>query len=227
MPCGNNSSNEDEIDMRTSDLVRSKFFRGADLKGQPSMIMTISTVTEELMGRPGGKMEPKYFIWFHEDSRGLQCNKSRVAVLEHAYGPETDYWTDKKVRLSYDPTVMMAGQVVGGVKLTTPAGIVWDPSRNPHAAAWGDAPAPQGAQGGPSPPKPVLNRETGLWELPAQVVAAPVPVLNQATGQWELPAQKHVPPKTMGQRINEGHPPGAGTVNTATGEVDFDDEIPF
>jgi hypothetical protein len=148
-------------------------------------------------------------------------------VLEHAYGPETDYWTDKKVRLSYDPTVLMAGQMVGGLKLTTPAGIVWDPSRNPHAAAWGDAPAPQGAQGGPSPPKPVLNRETGLWELPAQAPAAPVPVLNQATGQWELPAQKHVPPKTMGQRINEGHPPGAGTVNTATGEVDFDDEIRF
>lgn len=238
--------------MRTSDLIRSKFFRGADLKGRPPLIMTISTVTEELMGRPGGKMEPKYFLWFHEDPRGLQCNKSRVAVLELAYGPETDYWTGKRIRMSYDPTVMMAGELVGGIKVSTPAGIIWDPAQNPHAASWGDAPVGTPAAGADQPPKAVFNPQTGQWVLPPQRLPAPgagqppQPVKNPVTGLWELPPQKHVPPKTIGQRVAEGNPRGAGgtadrdwggpgggeSVDTSSGEIltgneEFDDDIPF
>lgn len=232
--------------MRTSNLVKSKFWRGADLKGQPAVILTISDVTEELMSRGGGKVEPKCFLWFNENLKGLQLNKSRVAILEHAYGPETDYWTGKKVRLSYDPTVMMAGAVVGGVKIATPAGVVYDESANPHAAAWGEAPQGAAPGAGAKPPQPVLNPATGLWELPAQRPAPqaqpPVPVLNPATGLWELPAQKHVPPPTISQRIAAGAPQHAassdegwtdaakGTVDASTGEIlqpEFDDDIPF
>jgi hypothetical protein len=231
--------------MRTSNLVKSKFWRGADLKGQPAVVLTIADVTEELMSRGGGKVEPKCFLWFNENLKGLQLNKSRVAILELAYGPETDFWTGKRVRLSYDPTVMMAGVPVGGVKISTPAGIVYDEAQNPNAGAWGEAPPGAPIPTGAKAPVPVLNPATGVWELPAQKPPAqaarpPTPVLNPATGQWELPPQKHVPPPTISQRIAAGHPAPAtdegwsdaakGTVDASTGEIlppEFDDDIPF
>ncbi len=218
--------------MRTSDMIKSKFIRGKDLQGKPAMVLTIADVTEEITGGRGGRSsEVKCVLWFMEDHRGLSINKARVAALEYAYGPESDMWTGKRVKLSYDPTITFGDKAVGGVKLQTSPGVVYNPAQNPHDASWG-GPAPGAAPGGAaSPPVPVLNPATGQWELPAQRPAAPappVPVLNPATGQWELPAQKHVPPPTISQRVAAGQP-SRETIDTATGEVvpEFDDEIPF
>lgn len=225
--------------MRTSEMVKSKFFRGKDLTGQPAMVLTIADVSEELMDR--SKHEVKAVLWFNETLKGLRLNATSVAVLEAAYGPDSDLWNGKRVRLSFDPNVMFGGQRVGGVTVQTPAGAVYSPGPAISGAAWGDAPAaPAGA------PVPVLNQATGEWELPPQTAAPaaqqpPTPVLNPNTGQWELPAQKHVPPLTLGQRVARDHPP-AETFDKTTGEVyensqplpqrgnpnaDFNDDIPF
>jgi hypothetical protein len=227
--------------MRTADMVKSKFWRGKDLKGAPAVVLTIAEVTEELMGR-GTRQDVKAILWFNETLKGLRLNSTNVAVLEEAYGPDSDLWRGGRVRLSFDPTVMFGGERVGGVKVQTPAGIHYQAQAN--QGAWG---APQPAPASPAaPPVPVLNPQTGQWELPPQrppatASAPPVPVLNPATGQWELPKAPHVPPATISQRVAAGHPPvdegwaTAATVDTATGEVlrapaateDFNDEIPF
>lgn len=205
--------------MRTSDMVKSKFFRAADLRGRPPIKLTIADVTEELIGR-GTRQETKCFLWFQEDLKGLQLNKSRVAVLELAFGPDSVLWTGKRVRLSFDPTVVFGGQAVGGVKLETPPGIVFDASQM-NAGAWGDAPASVPGR----PPAPVWDEKRQMWITPNPPVATPPsrpppPVWNEATQSWETvnpgtgeiaqggqpPNHQQGPPPTISQRVNAQHP---------------------
>ena len=115
--------------MRTSEMIKSKFWRAGDLQGQAPVVVTIAHVTEELMGRPGGRQDAKCFLWFQEHVKGLQLNKTRVRTLEAAFGPDSELWTGKRVRLSFDPTVEFGGRAVGGVRLQTPPGVVYSPPR--------------------------------------------------------------------------------------------------
>jgi hypothetical protein len=180
--------------LRTSDMIKSKFWRAADVQGKPPMTLTIADVTEELMGR-GGRQETKCFLWFVENLKGLQLNKTRVRTLEAAFGPDSEGWVGKRVRLTFDPTVEFGGRSVGGVGLQTPPGVIYSPSANGHAG-WGDAPAQVPGR----PPAPVWDEKRQVWVTPQPVAAAaqpprpPAPVWNEATGQWE-------------------------TVNPATGEI--------
>lgn len=236
--------------MRTADMVKSKFWRATDLRGVPPKVLTISDVTEELMGGGNRKPEVKCFLWFHEHVKGLQLNKTRVAILEAAYGPDSDQWSGKRVRLSFDPTVMMAGQAVGGVRLQTPPGAVYTPSAG-AAAGWGQPPQAQAPPGAPPPP----FWDGAKWvfpQAPPPAAAAPAipppPVFNAATGQWEVvnpatgeigapgppAAPVHQRPPTISERVNAGHPPpndgGWGQLPpqpAPPSDPDFDDDIPF
>jgi hypothetical protein len=240
--------------MRTADMVKSKYWRGRDLEGQRPMILTIAHVTEEIMGRGAHGQDVKCFLWFQEHLKGLQLNKSRVLILEMAYGPDSELWIGKRVKLSYDPTVMFGDKPVGGVRLETPAGVVY--RANGAAGAWGDAPLPPGA-----PPPPVWDANRQQWILPTPPPAAapppnrpPPPVWNAATQKWEFvdaqtgeingaagsvassiaqPAQHQRPP-TISERVNAGHPApsddGWGGQPPPTGQQhapEFDDDIPF
>ena len=221
--------------MRTADLIKSKFIRGKDLEGKPPLTLTIADVTEELVGR-GGRQEIKCVLWFNEDHRGLSINKTRVLILEAAYGPETDLWIGKRVRLYFDATVEMGGRRVGGVGVLTPPGVIYQ--AQPAAASWG-APAQQAGPPGATPPP---QWDGTKWVFPQP---PPPPVWNAATGQWDVvnpstgeiaPAPpKHVPPPTISERVNQGHPPAsdggwghlAPQALPAGGVPDFDDDIPF
>jgi hypothetical protein len=227
--------------MRTAVMVTSKHWRGADLKGVPPVVLSISDVTEELFTR-NGKPETICFLWFQEHLKGLKLNATRVAVLELAYGPESDLWVGKRVRLSYDPTVKMAGQLVGGVKLQTPPGVVYTgPAVLP---GWGTPAAPPGA-----PPPPVWNGREWVTQLPTPSAlppgVPPPPVWNAATGQWDVvnPATGEVAPPaaapayqrpaTISERVNGSHPPVQDNwgplppQNQGQGQPEFDDDIPF
>lgn len=222
--------------MRTADMIKSKYWRGKDLEGQPPVVLTISDVSEELMGR-GGHQDVKCFMWFREHNKGLQLNKTRVAVLEAAYGPDSVLWVGRRVRLSYDPSVEFGGKLVGGVRVETQAGVVYKPSPLVSGAVWGDAPkAPPGA-----PPPPVWDEKRQMWITPAPPVAAapsrpPPPVWNEATKQWEtvdtrtgeIAAPAHRPPPTISERVAAGsdRDQGWGDVAPAATE-DFNDDIPF
>jgi hypothetical protein len=207
--------------MRTADVVKSKYIRGKDLKGKPPMTLTIADVTEEIMGR-GSRQETKCILWFNEDLRGISLNSSRVAILESAYGPETDLWSGKKVRLYFDPAVKFGGEMVGGVGLRTPPGIVY---AGPAAASggWGGEAAPLAPVG--APPPPVWDAQAQVWvtrQPPAPAPRSepprpPAPVWNAATQQWEvvnpgtgeIAPPVHQRPQTISERVNAGHPPAA------------------
>lgn len=206
--------------MRTSDMIKSKFWRARDLEGRPPVVLTISDVTEELLGR-GARQDVKCFLWFTENNKGLQLNKTRVTILEAAYGPDSVVWVGRKVRLSFDPTVVFGDRAVGGVKLQTEVGVVYSLAQNGQAG-WGDA-----AQASPGrPPPPVWDEKRQVWvtaqPAPAPASRPPPPVWNESTGEWEFvnTATGEISrPKTISERVNEGHPAGA--------QPEFDDDIPF
>lgn len=217
--------------MRTSDMIKtfSKFWRAVDLEGQAPVRLTIADVTEELIGR-GGRQEVKCFVWFTEHLKGLRLNFTIVKTLEAAYGPDSEGWTGKKVRLSFDPTVMFGGRAVGGVRLETPPGIVYSPQAG--GAAWGDVPQHGRENGQGRPPQPIWDEKRQTWvtpQAPAPIAAPapsrpPPPVWNEATQSWETVSPstgeiKTGPPATIGARVEAAHPAGAAE--------DFNDDIPF
>lgn len=229
--------------MRTADIVKSKYWRARDLEGKPPVTLTIADVTEEIMGRGGGHKDVKCFMWFHESPKGLQLNKSRVNVLEAAYGPESDLWSGKRVRLFFDPTVEFGGRPVGGVGIKTQPGVVYQAQA--AAASWGAQSVPAGA-----PPPPVWDGTKWVTQPPAPAPQTPPPpVWNAATGKWDTvdpatgeitppaAAPVHQPPQTISQRVNASHPPkddgGWGSLappaaHAAVGtDAEFDDDIPF
>lgn len=232
--------------MRTADVIKSKYIRGKDLEGKPPLTLTIADVSEELVGR-GGRQETKCILWFNEDHRGISLNKARVGILEAAYGPETDLWSGKKVRLYFDPNVEFGGRRVGGVGIRTPPGVVF--SADPNAGAWG---APSTAAPPGAPPPPVWNPATGQWDVVQPVREAtrpPAPVWNGKTGQWdvvnpntgEVAPPAHVSPPTIKERIDAGAgrpgpaaddgwgplPPSGGVGAPAGAGEDWNDDIPF
>lgn len=243
--------------MRTADMIKSKFYRGRDLEGRPPITLTIAEVTEEIMGRSAsahGVPDTKAILWFREGLKGISLNKGKVALLEYAFGPESDLWVGKKIRLSYDPSIMFGDKAVGGVKLETPPGVKYDPSHAP--AGWGAPQTPQGPPG--APPPPVWNPHTNTWDVvnpPAQPRTPPPPVWNPQTNSWDVvnpqtgevsapvgpqgsaaaqptaQPQYQGPPPTISQRVNapKSADPWADPNYqplSKPGE-DFDDDIPF
>ena len=236
--------------MRTADMIKSKFFRGKDLEGMPPLYLHIADVSEELMGR-GSRQDVKCVMWFHENPKGLRLNKTAVNVLEAAYGPDSDLWSGKRVKLYFDPKVEFGGRAVGGVAVETPPGIVYQGAAG-HAG-WGEGPQPHQLHppGSPGyrPPPPVWDDQRQEWVLPkpperARPTASPrppAPVWNDAAQQWEtvdaatgeIAPPKHVPPPTISERVNQSHPAAddGGWGNLPPRQRDpnaeFDDDIPF
>lgn len=216
--------------MRTSDMIKSKFWRAGDLQGQPPVVLTIADVTEELLGR-GARQDVKCFLWFTEHVKGLQLNKTRVRTLEAAYGPDSELWVGKRVRLSFDPTVEFGGRAVGGVRLQTPPGVIYTPSAELHAG-WGAAPAALPGR----PPAPVWDDKRQMWITPAVPVNShrpPPPVWNETTQTWETvnpgTGEIHTPhraPATISQRVNASHPSTSDFGPLPPAAEDFNDEIP-
>lgn len=229
--------------MRTSDMIKSKFWRARDVEGAPPVVLTISDVTEELLGR-GLHKDVKCFLWFQESPKGLQLNKTRVTILETAFGPDSEMWVGKRVKLSFDPTVEFGGRAVGGVKLTTPPGILYRPGADLQNAGWGDgAGTPAGR-----PPQPVWDEKRQIWVTPqpapraapaaSQAVPSrpPPPVWNETTQQWDFvdtatgeiaPPSNGGPPPTWRQQADAAYPPEGTHQRPANAAGDFDDDIPF
>ena len=237
--------------MRTADMIKSKYFRARDVEGVAPFVLTIADVSEELLGRPGSKQDVKCILWFMESPKGLQLNKTRVKLLEAAYGPDSVGWNGKKIKLYFDPTIEFGGRPVGGVGIKTSPGVVYNGTA--HDAAWGAAPAQVPGR----PPPPVWDEQRQMYVMPQPSPAAaaprrpPPPVWNEATQSWDIvntatgeiagapaapPVQpQHQRPQTISERINAGHPPGGAPADDGWGSLppqrapagDFDDDIPF
>lgn len=234
--------------MRTADMVKSKFWRARDIEGQPPKTLLIADVTEELLGR-GLHQDVKCFLWFSNSPKGLQLNKSRVTLLEAAYGPDSEGWIGRRIQIYFDPTIEFGGRPVGGVGIRTEPGVVY---QGGAGSGWG---APVATVPG-RPPPPVWDDKRQQWITPqappaipaAAPVRPPPPVWNEATGQWEVVSPQTgeiappAPAPAAAAPVREPIPPGRGLGALAaptagdpgwgarpgpTEEAPFDDDIPF
>lgn len=198
-------------------MIKSNFISRAEVKNAGQMILTIIDCTLEKVGS-----DDKWVLWFNEHPKGLSLNNTKIRLLEAAYGDDSTYWNRRRIRLTFDPTVTMAGQVVGGIKLTCSIANQ-APTAQPgagHPAARSAAPAiPPGA-----PPPPVWNGTAWVTQQPPGAAE-----FDAATGEIYPQAPAARRPQTISERVNAGHPPAAGGGIGPVGSVDneFGDDIPF
>ena len=217
--------------MRTSDMIKSNYISKAEVKAAGRMILTIVDCSLEKIGA-----DEKWVLWFNEHPKGLGLNNTKIRLLEAAYGEESGYWTGKRVKLTFDPTVMMSGQVIGGIKLE--CSTQGQQRGNGHAAVPPGAPPPPVWNGtawvtqapAPAPPQPPV------WDGTRWVVqGAPPPAgaeFDSGTGEihQEAPPARQARPQTISERVNQEHPPAAGyeTFPPPGSPSEFDDtDIPF
>lgn len=203
--------------MRTSDMIKSNFISRAEVKNAGQMILTVIDCTMEKVGS-----DDKWVLWFNEHPKGLSLNNTKIRLLEAAYGDDSTYWNGRRVRLTFDPTVTMAGQVVGGIKLTcSTAGVT-----AARAAAGGPVARSAAPPGTPAPP--VAQWDGTRWVLP-EPSPPPNAEFDQSTGEILQQAQQPVPrrPLTISERVNAGNPPVGGLGPVGSADNEFGDDIPF
>ncbi len=201
--------------MRTSDMIKSNYISKAEVKAAGQMILTIVDCSLEKVGA-----DEKWVLWFNEHPKGLGLNNTKIRILEASYGEESSLWNGRRIRLTYDPTVTMAGQVTGGIKLSvsTQAGPQRTNGVHGHALA-----APAGA-----PPPPIWDGSKWVVQAPPQPAGA---AFDAATGEVFAEPQpaRHQRPQTISERVNAEHPPAAGYMDMPppASPSEFDDDIPF
>jgi len=175
------------------------------------IVVTIRAITQDAgkSGRDGPDI--KWIMWFQEMRKGLPLNKTVVKTLAAAFGDETDMWIGRKVRMYVDPSVMFAGETVGGIRLQPPKGAT---------------PGFQGAL--PSAGAPAGARFDPMTGKPLPEAAAPGPRFDPMTGKPLDPAAA---------AASWQAPTGAESFDETTGEIhgqrltsggeEFDDDIPF
>lgn len=158
-----------------SEMVYSKYLSKADLASP--LILHIRAIAFESTGGGGGggrggggRDEQKWVMYFNEHAKGLRLNNTIIRYLESVLGPNSDAAIGKKCRVFVDPTVQMAGQVVGGVRLEIARSQL-----GPPPGQWG-APPPAAAPPYQPPPPP-----TQRWDEARAAAAPPVPAPRAAT----------------------------------------------
>lgn len=151
-------------------MLQSKYLSKADVP-QP-VIATIKGVSlERFNARPGGsEKDSAWILWFEELPKGMKLNNTNIRILEAGFGPESDRWAGKRVKVYVDMTIQMAGQTVGGIRLATPTVPA-------VALIAGAVPIPPGARFDP------------LTGLPLAQAAPPAARFDPMTGQPLAPGK--------------------------------------
>lgn len=190
---------------RVSDMIYSKYISKNDV--ETPIICTIRGVMLDSGGNRAE--EPRWLMAFHELRKMLRLNNTTLRQLEATLGENSDAWIGARVRLYVDPTVTMAGQVVGGVRMQI---------------------GKRAAVGGAAAPAPRFDPQTGQPLQAPQT--APVPRFDPMTGQPLTTAAPSAPATSPGPREpewNQGEvlPPTGHSSSALADSYEFDDEIPF
>lgn len=104
---------------KTSDMLESKFIKKTDIG--PGQLWTIANVAQVNVARDDEDQELKWCLNFKEIDKPMVLNVTNIRLLEHICGSDdTDKWINKQVVIYFDPTVMYAGEVKGGLRVRAP-----------------------------------------------------------------------------------------------------------
>lgn len=82
-------------------------------------VVTIKRHNIETVINEKGKSK-KGILYFQENVKPFILNVTNGKAIEKLYGKDIDSWNGKKIALYYDPTVKVAGKVVGGTRVKAP-----------------------------------------------------------------------------------------------------------
>lgn len=104
----------------TSQMIQSKYLAKGDVF--TPLVLTIRGLSLESFGGGGrgGGDDQRWVLYFNEHPKGLKLNNTNIRLLEAGFGSNADAWAGQRVQVYNDPTVTMAGQVVGGVRIRCP-----------------------------------------------------------------------------------------------------------
>jgi len=91
----------------------SNFLKAADLAGKKVTLRVDSVVMEDI----GDGEKP--VMHFMGKDKGLVLNKTNAGTISSAYGPDTDNWYGKEVKL-YPTKVSYQGQMVDAIRVEIP-----------------------------------------------------------------------------------------------------------
>jgi hypothetical protein len=191
-----------------SQMLSSKYLTRSDVEqaGGPVKVTIRGVQPEQFRGQGGMGAETKWVIYFSEAKKGLKLNATNIRTLAAAFGEQSESWVGKVVRLYVDSSVMMAGQVVGGLRIQTPRGAVQGEQYSPPGAFGVPAAHPAGAGAFSSQAAP--PRQAG-------------PAFDASTGE----IRGGTAPAFSAVAVNAPSV-GPGSVAPST-DPDFDDDIPF
>jgi hypothetical protein len=95
--------------VRISQAFPGKYLRAVDIGD--GMVVTITTVQPERMGRDG---DEKPVVYFREDQRGLVLNQTNAFRLAESLGDDTAGWHGRRIRLATE-WYQVRGQSTQGI----------------------------------------------------------------------------------------------------------------
>jgi len=134
--------------MHISQIKKSTYLTKEDCGS--GILLTIKALSQEDIALEGNPQDMQWVMHFAEaESKPFILKTTNAVLIANALGSEeTDEWIGRKIVLFADPTVMMKGKAVGGIRARAPknqpktAGV---PTPKPKPA-----PAPE-----PEPAEPV------------------------------------------------------------------------
>ncbi len=117
--------------MNISALKSSRFLTKSDVNsnGRNGILLTIKgdparggeCITEENLAMEGQTPEMGHVLNFHEIEKGMVLKTINAQLIAKIIGSEeTAHWNGHKIVLYEDPTIIMAGRVVGGIRARAP-----------------------------------------------------------------------------------------------------------
>lgn len=100
-----------------SSMAESKFLKKEDLDPVQGNLVTIKGFTRAKVSDDGEEPEYKFTVAFREFEKPMVLNATNRAILEKAFGPDTEDCVGKQVVAYIDENISFQGKLVGGIRL--------------------------------------------------------------------------------------------------------------
>jgi hypothetical protein len=107
--------------MNANEMFPSKYIKASDL-GEHKPTVIIQDVQIEELGS-GEDKDRKPVIYFEGKEKGLVCNKTNWNTLIDLYGPDTDNWLKKPIKI-YATEVAFQGKMTLAVRISLQKPVV-------------------------------------------------------------------------------------------------------
>jgi len=102
-----------------SEMFPSKYLKKEDIDAP--RLVTISGIEAADVSMEGEPAKSRPLLWFKEFDRPMVLNPTNAQLIVQACQAEhSDGWMGKKIVLYVDPTVMLNGRPVGGIRVRAP-----------------------------------------------------------------------------------------------------------